>query len=205
MDACPFHKMPAHICPRRSRLPLPPNVLCSSPQPPLLLGFRERYKSPLFRSLAWKMSRATVLRYLGTILALSLHTTAIPLGTRADPNESTSPENSVSAEPSSSVQEESVGHLNDSWVVAVTVSLVVVVLALVGAVLFVKLRQRRKRSRRGRRNYVRASSQLVMAPERSYDHVWRGPYASRASNTRSPSPPSPAHLSEKDKRGPPKW
>ncbi|KAM5538122.1 hypothetical protein V8D89_008319 [Ganoderma adspersum] len=93
------------------------------------------------------------------------------------------------------------GHLSHSWVVAVAVSLVVIILALTVTVLIVKLRQRRKRSpaSRRRRNYSRTSDELVAAPEQPYEHVWRGPYASRASYTRSPSPPSPAHLSEKDK------
>ncbi|PIL24359.1 hypothetical protein GSI_14112 [Ganoderma sinense ZZ0214-1] len=93
------------------------------------------------------------------------------------------------------------GHLSHSWVVAVAVSLVVILLALTVTVLVVKLRQRRKRSAasRRRRNYSRTSDELVAAPEQPYEHVWRGPYASRASYTRSPSPPSPAHLSEKDK------
>ena len=69
---------------------------------------------------------------------------------------------------------------------------VVVLLAVVGAVIFVKLRQRRKRNGRSRKAYARASAQLGMTPEQPYDRVWRGPYASRASYTRSPSPVSRA-------------
>ncbi|KAI1788397.1 hypothetical protein LXA43DRAFT_1097365 [Ganoderma leucocontextum] len=92
------------------------------------------------------------------------------------------------------------GHLSHTWVVAVAVSLVVIIIAVTVTVLIVKLRQRRKRSpSRRRRNYARTSDELVAAPEQPHHHIWRGPYASRASYNRSPSPPSPVHLSEKDK------
>lgn len=71
---------------------------------------------------------------------------------------------------------------------------VVIILALTVTVLIVKLRQRRKRrvnTSRRRRNYSRTSDELVAAREQQpYEHVWRGPYASRASYTRSPSPVS---------------
>ena len=78
------------------------------------------------------------------------------------------------------------------------VFVVVIILALTVTVLIVKLRQRRKRSApsRRRRNYSRTSDELVAAPEQPYEHVWRGPYASRASYTRSPSPVSKLDVTE---------
>lgn len=103
------------------------------------------------------------------------------------------------------------GHLSHSWVIAVAVSLgefmdfvsespsppltsytVVIILAVTVTMVIVKMRQRRKGSAasRRRRNYSRTSDELVAAPEQPYEHVWRGPYASRASYNRSPSPVS---------------
>lgn len=124
------------------------------------------------------------------VLALSLSVTAFPLGpaislVRMEDGEESGAE----------------GHLSHSWVIAVAVSLVVIILAVTVTMVIVKMRQRRKRSAasRRRRNCSRTSDELVAAPEQPYEHVWRGPYASRASYNRSPSPPSQAHLSEKDK------
>ena len=102
------------------------------------------------------------------------------------------------------------GHLSHSWVVAVAVSLgeskvsisyspplltlhpVMIILALTVTVVIVTMRQRRKRSRssRRRRDYSRTSDEPVAALGQPYKHVWRGPYTSRASYNRSPSPVS---------------
>ncbi|RPD66551.1 hypothetical protein L226DRAFT_566970 [Lentinus tigrinus ALCF2SS1-7] len=138
--------------------------------------------------------------YLLTGLALSLSANAITLRVRADPTEE-------SQDPILDGDEENGpdGHLNEPWVVAVAVSVAVIVCLVAGIIIAIKLRQRRRNRNRGRQNYGRTADELAAAGVQGppYQQAWKGPYASRSSYTRSPSPPSPAHLVEKDRWAPP--
>ncbi|KAI0331057.1 hypothetical protein GY45DRAFT_1370218 [Cubamyces sp. BRFM 1775] len=83
------------------------------------------------------------------------------------------------------------GHLTQPWVVAMAVSFAVVICLVVGVILVIKWRQRRRRQA-SREGYVTSGEQLRRA------RPTYGPYGfSTPSTSRSPSPPSPAHLSEK--------
>ncbi|TFK90279.1 hypothetical protein K466DRAFT_597060 [Polyporus arcularius HHB13444] len=138
--------------------------------------------------------------YLLSLLAFSLSANAIALRTRADPE-------GESQALASQGDEESGpdGHLNEPWVVAVAVALAVVVCCVAAIILIIKWRQRRRNQDRGRQNYSRTADELAAAGVQGppYQQAWKGPYASRSSYTRSPSPPSPAHLAEKDRWAPP--
>lgn len=103
------------------------------------------------------------------------------------------------------------GHLNEPWVVAVAVSvstssyctslvlsltflpIAVVVCCVAAIILVIKWRQRRQNHNRGRQNYSRTADELAAAGVQGppYQQAWKGPYASRSSYTRSPSPVRP--------------
>ncbi|KAI0807837.1 hypothetical protein C8Q74DRAFT_93579 [Fomes fomentarius] len=92
------------------------------------------------------------------------------------------------------------GHLNAPWVVAVAVVSAIIIAGVAAIVLFLKWRQRR----RARQSvYNRAPDERLTAGVREQQYAWKGPYVSRTSFNRSPSPPAPAHLSEKAKWTPP--
>ncbi|KAI0665262.1 hypothetical protein C8Q70DRAFT_1049417 [Cubamyces menziesii] len=83
------------------------------------------------------------------------------------------------------------GHLTQPWVVAMAVSFAVVICLVAGIIIAVKWRQRRRRQSSG--EVPRASGEQLRRARPVY-----GPYGFSTPNTsRSPSPPSPAHLSEK--------
>ena len=98
------------------------------------------------------------------------------------------------------------GHLTEPWVVGVAVAfctslkisrwpffpsssaLAIIIAGVAAIVIFLKLRQRRRR--RQQQNDLTRSDPLNPRPSR--EQTWKGPYTSRASYTRSPSPVSPS-------------
>ncbi|KAH9900935.1 hypothetical protein C8Q73DRAFT_662445 [Cubamyces lactineus] len=83
------------------------------------------------------------------------------------------------------------GHLTQPWVVAMAVSFAVVICLVAGVILVVKWRQRRRRQ--SPQDVRRTSAEQLRRTRPVY-----GPYGfSTPTTSRSPSPPSPAHLSEK--------
>ncbi|KAI0748431.1 hypothetical protein C8Q80DRAFT_738637 [Daedaleopsis nitida] len=110
-----------------------------------------------------------------TLLALSLCTSARPLFVRsenlaADDEEEGGPD----------------GHLNSPWVVAVAVASVGVLATVAAIIIFIKWRQRRK----ARQTYARTVDELAGSGLPGQPYAWKGPYASRSSYNRSPSPVS---------------
>ncbi|KAI0647471.1 hypothetical protein C8Q79DRAFT_629810 [Trametes meyenii] len=85
------------------------------------------------------------------------------------------------------------GHLTEPWVVAVAVALAVVIGSVAGVILFIKWRQARRR-RRGE-DYSSTSVERYGGRQRSPPRPFHGPYG--ISSSRTPTPLSPAHVSEK--------
>ncbi|KAI0780507.1 hypothetical protein BD413DRAFT_607800 [Trametes elegans] len=90
------------------------------------------------------------------------------------------------------------GHLTEPWVVAVAATLAVVICAVAGIILLIKWRQARRR-RAG--DYGQTADDLREG-RRSPPRPYHGPYGFHPPSSRTPSPPTPAHLSEKTRWAP---
>ncbi|KAI0707710.1 hypothetical protein C8Q76DRAFT_129175 [Earliella scabrosa] len=144
------------------------------------------------------------LSYFCALLALSLSASASPLSRRVAVSACVLTPCAVHSVSKSVVrsefEEESGpdGHLNSPWVVGVAVASALVITGVAVIIFVIKWRQRR----RAQENYSQTADELA-ASVREQPYAWKGPYVSRTSFNRSPSPPAPAHLSEKAKLAPP--
>ncbi|KAI0362570.1 hypothetical protein OH77DRAFT_1389247 [Trametes cingulata] len=86
------------------------------------------------------------------------------------------------------------GHLTEPWVAAVAATLAVVICTVAGVILIIKWRQARRRRRA--QDYSRTPDEHSGEGRRSPQRPFHGPYGISPSS-RTPTPPSPAHLSEK--------
>ncbi|KAI0373076.1 hypothetical protein BV20DRAFT_853342 [Pilatotrama ljubarskyi] len=86
------------------------------------------------------------------------------------------------------------GHLTEPWVAAVAATLAVLISTVAAVILIIKWRQARRRRRE--ENYSRTPDEQTVEGRRSPQRPFHGPYGISPSS-RTPTPPSPAHLSEK--------